>query len=245
LNAGAENAVLVQCTGNLPYGLFEAEELTSDNVVQLFGLLDLQPGGNYCVQAHTADPRQMNEEARAAGEQVYLGTMLMAGNARSPGSALVLSAPRGLGITPANHEMAVGIGAASHGPRISGTGVMGSVMTLSETVQRLYYGNRLVATSGDLSPAGYPIESFMTPAFGPEGEMYITAQTPDSMELMMFDGVTLRTILRTQDTLVGESTPVSMITLGTLIRHVNRDSELAFTVVREDGTTALVLGVPA
>ena len=244
LEGGAENAVLVQCTGNLPYGLFEAEELTSDNVVQLFGLIDLQPGGNYCIQAHTADPRQMDMTEQASG-QVYLGTMLMAGSARDPGSALVLSAPQGLGIAPANHEMAIGLGAANHGPRISATGTMGSIITLSESVQRLYYGSRLVATSGDLSPSGYPIESFLTPSFGPDGEMYVTVQTPNSMELMLFDGVTLRTVLRTNDTLVGETTPVSLITLGTLIRHVNRNSELAFTVVREDGTTALVLGVPA
>lgn len=245
VNLGAESTVLVQRTGRLPYGVYEAEEISSESVVQLFGLIDLQPGGQYCVQAHTAFPSRMNDETRPAGEQTYLGSLLMVGNARSPGSAVVLAAPREIGITPANNRDRVGIGMASHGPRISPQGTMGSVLTLANESQRLYYGGRLVATSGDLSPSGFAIESFMTPVFGAEGEMYVTAQSSDSMELMLYDGVTLRTLLRTNDTLVGENTPVSLITLGTLIRHVNRDGQLAFTVVREDGTCALVIGIPA
>jgi hypothetical protein len=187
----------------------------------------------------------MNDETRPAGEQTYMGSMLMAGNARRPGSAVVLAAPREIGIAPANSRDRVGIGMAPHGPRISPQGTMGSVLTLANESQRLYFGGRLVASSGDLTPSGNSMESFMTPVFGPEGEMYVTVQTADSMELMLYDGATLRTLLRTNDTLVGETTPVSLITLGTLIRHVNRDGQLAFTVVREDGTCALVIGIPA
>ena len=245
LSRGAENTLLVQRSGRLPYGMYEADYLSSESVVQLFGLIDLQPGGAYCVQAHTALPSRMNDETRPAGEQTYMGSMLMAGNARRPGSAVVLAAPREIGIAPANSRDRVGIGMAPHGPRISPQGTMGSVLTLANESQRLYFGGRLVASSGDLTPSGNSMESFMTPVFGPEGEMYVTVQTADSMELMLYDGATLRTLLRTNDTLVGETTPVSLITLGTLIRHVNRDGQLAFTVVREDGTCALVIGIPA
>jgi hypothetical protein len=245
IGSGAENTVLVQRSGRLPYGMYAADDLSSESVVQLFGLIDLQAGGHYSVQAHTALPSRMNDETRPAGEQTYLGSMLMVGNARRPGSAVVLAAPREIGIAPANSRDRVGIGNAPHGPRISPQGIMGSVLTLANESQRLYYGGRLVASSGDLSPAGFSIESFMTPVFGADGEMYVTVQTSDSMELMLYDGATLRTLLRTNDTLVGEATPVSLITLGTLIRHANRDGQLAFTVVREDGTSALVIGIPA
>lgn len=245
IRTGAEKAVLVQRSGSLPYGMFVADEINSESVVQVFGLLDLQPGGRYCVQAHTALPNRMNDAYRPEGEQSYLGSLLMTGNARQPGSAVVLAAPAELGITPANRRDRVGIGMAMHGPRIGPNGVMGSVLTLNNDQQRLYYGGRHVASTGDITPGGAEIGSFMTPAFGPEGEMFITVQAESSMELMMFDGVEFRTVLRTNDTLVGETTPVGLITLGTLIRHINRDAQLAFTVVRDDGSTALVIGIPA
>lgn len=241
---GAEQSVLLQRTGIMPDGVFGTDELSTETVVHGLGLIDLQPGGAYSVQAHTALPDRMQDETRPDGEQSYMGSLLMTGNARRAGSAQVLVAPREIGIEPASGRDSVGYGMALHGPRIAPNGTMGSVITLSEELQRLYYGGTLVASSGDLTPSGKRIESFMTPAFGPEGEMYVVATTPEAMELMLFDGVTLRTLLASNDTLVGETTPVGLITLGTLIRHVSNNTELAFTVAREDGSTALVIGVP-
>jgi hypothetical protein len=245
VRAGAETATLVHRTGNFPQGGFGADDLSSDAVIQRFGLFDLQPGGLYCLQAHTALPSRMTTEVDPAGAQSFMGSMLLVGDARRPGSANVLASPTGLGIAPANVRDAIGLGQAAHGPRLSPQGTMGAVLTLANESQRLFYGGRLVAASGDLTPSGESIEAFVTPVFGPQGEMYVVATTTRGFELMLFDGRDLRTLLRSHDTLVGESTPVIALHLGTLIRHVNADTHLVFTAVREDGTSTLVLGLPA
>jgi len=240
--AGAQRAQIVQRAGILPAAAFDTTQLGTSNVMRGFGLLDLQPGGRYGLQAFAGDPEERDEDTVTPQ---YAGNLLLAGDARRVGSAQVLAASQRSGVTPTSSAESIGVADLASGPRLAPDGTLGVVAQFGEASQRLYVGGRLFAASGDVTPSGRVIESFLPPVFGPQGETYVVAGSEDAMELLLFDGVSVRTLLATDDTLAGESTAISMLTLGTLIRQVNRDGYLVFTVVLEDGTSALVLGVPA
>ena len=241
LRRGAASARLVQRAGILPTAAFDTDRLSVDGVVGGFGLLDLQPGGRYALQAFAGDPNLPDDDGTTAE---FAGSVLLAGTASRVGSARVLSAPRRSGLAPSRDRDAIGIADLASGPRVAADGTVGSVAQFEDGSQRVYVGGRLFAASGDVSPAGHVLESFLPPVFGPQGETYVVAGSESAMELLAFDGRSVRTLLATDDTLVGDPRALSMMTLGTLIHHVDRDGTLAFTALLDDGSSALVIGVP-
>ena len=64
---------------------------------------------------------------------------------------------------------------------------------------------------------------------------------PSSLRLTVSSSGSL---LKNGDTLLDESLQIVYIYMGTMLRQVNDSTHLAFQVVREDGSMALVVGNP-
>ena len=209
--------------------------------VNRYGLLDLNEGGHFVLQGHTSLP-QVQIQSGESGAQI--GGVLVAGNLNDPSAKSVISAAAETGLNLLSVANASAYGHNSFGPRVGPNNVVVNVVHTNDDAMTMFYGGRRVVASGDLSPSGDLVEAVMPGCFGPQGEHYYGLALAEGMELAAFDGQEQRSLLKSGDTLRDESVAVSQIFMGTMLKQVNDSTHLAFEVIREDGSMALVVGSP-
>jgi hypothetical protein len=220
----------------------------SSSVVSRFGLVDLHDRGQFVVQGAIAPLRASDQADRAPPESVLLRGNLgqvttMSANANRLNALSVASASSGSGLrSQRSRAEGLSLMGARSGPR----GSMAQVLHTTPSTQDFVLNDVRVASTGDLSPMGERILSFVSPVMASSGEVYFCVYTEAGFELCAHNGVETRTMLRTGDKLANDPRPIASIHLGNLTNQVDRSGRLAFIVTHQDAanTTSVVLGLP-
>lgn len=133
-------------------------------------------------------------------------------------------------------------GSSVYGPRITADGVVVQVLHLTGDDLALYYGDRLVVQTGQPSPRGAVIGSMSPPVCGADNRVYILLYTEEGVELAVYDGSTLGTILGYGDEVGGRI--VIGIIFGMMPNQVDSQDHVVCIVDYEDDTTGILVGLP-
>ncbi|HRF61129.1 MAG TPA: hypothetical protein PLH94_14595 [Fimbriimonadaceae bacterium] len=234
---GAANTVdptqstLLQATGsNLP---------NTNTAISRIGLVGLDNNQNYIAQVFSND-----QTASGSGRGAYrpMSASVIGGNAK--GRAFALSAAPstgGRGVTGAPGDTFMG-------PRINNGVTLVCVNTSATTTQLCYTANGQTSTlaqTGGTSPTGALINNCGNGAVDQNGLAYFILVTPNGTELVVSNGVTSKTILKTGDSIPNvNGKTVYTIVQGTTSTQTDSQGRFAFVVDFNDGTQSIVIGMP-
>ena len=136
----------------------------------------------------------------------------------------------------------VPVGAIKYGPRIGASNNAAFVNHVNDNHQVLHYNGKQVVEIGSVTPLGNIIASLSAPVVGSDGLLYYQASTDKGLELMVYNGPELRTIL-SKDDLVDGSVLRSFFH-GFLPDQVDSSGRIVLTGDFEDGSTSIVIGIP-
>ncbi len=216
----------------------------ADGIIRSFGLVDLNDGGNYVVQANVQYAGLGTSETKQPASDSF-GTALFMGNTAADAPSTLLAPAKAMGVSPAAKASGLlsSAGDVIYGPRIGSFQNPAHIVHLSENDLALYYNGVLVLQTGDLSPNGYPVSTFGAPVIGDEGLLYYTIATSDDVELCAYNGNDNITILSRGDA-IEDGSVVNDITFGMQTEHVDMHGKLCFIAEFEDASSAVVVGIP-
>lgn len=222
--------------------------LSRSDLSASIGLIDMHDDGHYAVQTSTYRSDQIagagDGTGAGAGEDVLdsssdVLTGRVGGGDRPQPAALAPSASLGrlLSFSTAGPD-------SIFGPRMGPAGAPAYVIHDTEDATALYYRGLRALTSGDTSPRGNVVQVIFPPVFGPGGEIYVRLITDRGDELMGLGGRQRRTILSRGDTLQGTDKPLESFMFGATTDAVDAQGNLVLVATFDDGSAALVVGVP-
>jgi hypothetical protein len=132
------------------------------------------------------------------------------------------------------------------GPRSGPRGAVAQVLHTTPSTQSFVLNGVIVAKTGDRSPMGEEILTFVSPVMAASGEVYFTVYTEAGFELCAHNGRETRTMLRTGDRLANDPRPIGSIHFGNLTNQIDGSGRLAFVVTHQDASScaSVVLGLP-
>lgn len=241
---GARQGVyfLPQCQLANSRRLLHADQLipSMSGVIQGFGLIDMDDGGFFAVQAYGDRPHTAGSlGAQTVGGPAHGGSLVLSGNVRLP------SHPIGV----ARHSKALGsadaqrVGETVFGPRVGSAGELATVTHLTDPHQILSVNGQQVAETGTSSPGGRPILGISAPVLGGPGLLYYSLLTPAGMELCVSNGLDRRSILASGDRIEGRT--VDTILHGYHAEQADEEGRIVAYVEFEDAPPALIIGIPS
>lgn len=212
--------------------------------ISKFGLLHgHRSGGDYAVQVHT-DPvfGSAGNGAPEAGSAVLKG-MVRGTGART---TLVAASADIAARAAARSARALPTGKIHFGPRINATGDVAIVTHVTDDAVRLTAGEGLIASSGDLTPAGKVIAGIGGPVMGADGLIFFVAGTTDKAEeLLVSNGSRTTSLLSTGMRPFGVTGPrLLTMAFGYAREQVDSHGRLVFVGEFDDNTLSVVLGIP-
>ena len=216
----------------------------TDGFLTGIGLIDMHDNGNYVMQAYGSSTGQLMQTAKPGGiMDAVASSMLISGNARDPFSKVLKSASPALKRVGKSIAMDdVSIGEIKYGPRIGASNNAAFVSHVNDNHQVLIYNGKQVVAVGSVTPLGATIVSLSAPVVGSDGLLYYQASTDKGLELMVYNGPELRTILSKDDMVDG-----SVLTgffYGFMPDQVDSSGRIVLTGDFEDGSTSLIIGIP-
>lgn len=209
------------------------------------GLVDLHDNGNYIMQSYGSNTSHLLQSASmtSGSMDVIAPSLLMSGNVSEPFSNTLKSLSPALQIFRSSSVLTeVPDGEIKYGPRIGATNNPAAIINVTDNHQVLHYLGKRVLEVGALTPLGNVIVSFSAPVIGSDGLLYCEASTENGLELMVYNGPELRTILAIDD-LVDDSVLKSFLH-GFMPDQVDDYGRIVLTGDFEDGSTAIVIGIP-
>lgn len=210
------------------------------DVIGGFGLVDLHDGGNFVAQAQPSRVHDNGNSFRADDPADLGGSRIIQSNIRAPRAAALSSFRASTTSSLFNQQ----VGAAIYGPRLGPDNRAAFVLHHTDHAMSLLWHGHTVASTSAQSPAGHRIINILPPVFGPQGEIYFVAVTTMGHELYVSDGVRTRLMLASGQRFPGDARRVDVIALGTTTEHVDAEGRLALVASFDDGSAALVVGVP-
>lgn len=217
----------------------------TDGSLTGIGLIDMHDNGNYVMQAYGSNGGQLQQTAKMLGASMdaIAPSMLMGGNVTNPFSRALKSTSPALKTLGKSVFMAdVPVGAIKYGPRIGANNNAAFVNHVNDNHQVLHYNGKQVVEVGSVTPLGNVIASLSAPVVGNDGLLYYQASTDKGLELMVYNGPELRTIL-SKDDLVDGSILRSFFH-GFLPDQVDSSGRIVLTGDFEDGSTSIIIGIP-
>jgi hypothetical protein len=225
----------------------------TSSVIESFGATEIVSGGVYLAQGSARPTAGSDSSGRPL-------TFLLRGTVGQTPQPLVLDPALGT-IDPSNPNFGVLAGGVIMCPRLSSDGSAGYVLQTANEDRTSLWINQpgAVRNRRELSPAsisGWPagsgratrsprggaILSLLPPVFGPRGLVYFEMFTDQGMEIVLWDGTRLQTLLARGDVVDGKR--VETIVFGALPDCVNSNGEFAAIVEFDDGETDVYLGIP-
>lgn len=217
----------------------------TDGFLTGIGLIDMHDDGNYVMQAYGSNTGQLLQTAKQTSGimDVVASSMLISGNARNPFSKVLKSSSPALKMVRKSVGMEdVAVGEIKYGPRIGASNNAAFVNHVNDNHQVLHYNGKQVVEIGSVTPLGNVIASLSAPVVGSDGLLYYQASTDKGLELMVYNGPELRTIL-SKDDLVDGSILRSFFH-GFLPDQVDSSGRIVLTGDFEDGSTSIIIGIP-
>ena len=209
--------------------------LGTEHTITSFGIVDHNGNGDYCAGISTSSPLL----GVSADGQPH--TINMKGNVAYPHDTLLTSASADAGL--ADTCM---VGTGGYGGRVGADGTNYTLLDDGDAMVLAQDGNVLLST-GDNSAAGR-ILAITTGAVAADGTYYYSAITSNSagtgMTLFACNDGVHTPLLSTGDVIGSDGAAVEQILFGTTGKHVDCDNRLVFLCSFNDGSTALVVGLP-
>lgn len=200
-----------------------------------FGLVDMADSGEYAAQVFASRPDEAldalmrNEEDTSAASYVIGGSV---GAARGTINLFGASA------APSRPAAEV-----YFGPRVTSDGRRALVEHYADGQAALYLGDTVVARTGADSPLGNPIRGLSAPVTGPDGLLFYLLSLESGFEVCVTNGSDTATILAAGQP-VGDKRIVTA-TLGYHSDQADNEARLAFYAEFDDGSNAVVVGIPS
>lgn len=215
----------------------------SDGFLTGIGLVDMHDQGNYVMQAYGGDLLQVVNPSSGV-INATAPSLLLSGKVGSASSKILhgSSSPLKVGKKLAALAGSFPVGEIKNGPRIGASNNPAFVINQTDTSQQLYYSGKQVISSGDTSPLGAPIVSLSAPVVGSNGLLYYQAVTNNGIELMVYNGVELKTVLSNGDNVDGSA--LASFFFGFMTDQVDSSGRIVLTGDFADGSTSLIIGLP-
>lgn len=216
----------------------------ADGFLTGIGLIDMHDNGNYVMQAYGSGTGQLMQAATSAGiMDAVASSMLISGNAMDPFSKVLKSSSPTLKLTRKSvGRDDVTVGEIKYGPRIGATNNAAYVDQMNDNHQVLNYNGKRVVEVGSTTPLGNTVVSLSAPVVGSDGLLYCQASTDKGLELMVYNGPELRTILSKDDNVDGSV--LRSFFFGFMPDQVDSSGRIVLTGDFEDGSTSIVIGIP-
>jgi hypothetical protein len=200
-----------------------------------FGLVDMAESGEYAAQVFASRPdvalgALMGNEPDPSAASYVIGSSVRAarGTINLYGAGAVPSRPAG---------------EVYFGPRVTSDGRRALVEHHADGQATLYLGGVVVARTGSASPLGNPIRGLSAPVTGPDGLLFYLLSLESGFEICVTNGKDTATILATGQP-VGDRRIVTA-TLGYHSDQADNEARLAFYAEFDDGSNAVVVGIPS
>lgn len=234
---GAANTVdptqstLLQTTGsNMP---------NTNTAISRFGIIGIDNNQNYVAQVFSND---QSSAAAGRGVPTPMSASVIGGNAR--GRAFNLAASPATG----GRSVTGTTGDTYMGPRINNAVTLVCVNTSATATQLCYTANGQTSTlaqTGGTSPTGALINNCGNGAVDQNGLAYYILITPNGTELVVSNGVSSKTILKTGDSISNVTgKTVYTIVQGTTSTQTDSQGRFAFVVDFNDGSQSIIIGMP-
>jgi len=215
----------------------------SDGFLTGIGLVDMHDQGHYVLQAYGGDLYQVVNPSTNV-MNASSPSLLITGKVSSPSLKILQGSSSSLTLGKRLAAMAGSfpVGEIKNGPRIGASNNPAFVVNQSDTAQQLYYSGKPVVATGTLTPLGATIVSLSAPVVGSNGLLYYQAVTNNGIELMVYNGVELKTILSNGDNVDGSS--LASFFFGFMTDQVDSSGRIVLTGDFADGSTSLIIGLP-
>lgn len=216
----------------------------TDSSLTGIGLVDMHDNGNYVMQAYS-NASQILQTANMSGANMnaIAPSMLMGGNVKNTFSRALKSSSPALKTLGKSAFLAdVPVGAIKYGPRIGASNNAAFVIHVNDNHHVLHYNGKQIVEVGSVTPLGNVIASLSAPVVGSDGLLYYQASTDKGLELMVYNGPELRTILSKDDMVDGSV--LRSFFHGFLPDQVDSCGRLVLTGDFEDGSTSIIIGIP-
>lgn len=207
----------------------------TDRSISGFGLVDMAESGEYAAQVFASRPDEalgalMSNEVDPSAASYVIGSSV-----RAPRGTINLHGASAVPNRPA--------GEVYFGPRVTGDGRRALVEHYADGLAVLYLGDAVVARTGDSSPLGNPIRGLSAPVTGPDGLLFYLLTLESGFEICVTNGKETATILASGQP-VGDRRIVTA-TLGYHSDQADSEARLAFYAEFDDGSNAVVVGIPS
>ena len=217
----------------------------TDGFLTGIGLIDMHDDSNYVMQAYGSNTGQLMQTAKQTSRimDAVASSMLISGNARNPFSKVLKSSSPALKMVRKSVGMEdITVGEIKYGPRIGASNNAAFVNHINDNHQVLNYNGKQVVSVGSVTPLGAKIVSLSAPVVGSDGLLYYQASTDKGLELMVYNGPELRTILSKDDTVDGSV--LKSFFFGFMPDQVDSSGRIVLTGDFVDGSTSIVIGIP-
>ncbi|HYQ73435.1 MAG TPA: hypothetical protein VET88_16115 [Gammaproteobacteria bacterium] len=207
----------------------------TDRSISSFGLIDMAESGEYAAQVFASRPDEAldallrNQPDTSAGSYVIGSSVTDArGTINLYGAGAVPNRPAG---------------DVYFGPRVTTDGRRAMVENYADGQAVLYLDDTVVARTGSASPLGNTIRGLSAPVTGPDGLLFFLLTLESGFELCVTNSKETATILASGQP-VGNRKIVTA-TLGYHSDQADSEARLAFYAEFDDGSNAVVVGVPS
>ncbi len=217
----------------------------TDGFLTGIGLIDMHDNGNYVMQAYGSNSSQLMQTTRKSAGimDAVASSMLISGNARNQFSKVLKSASPSLKTVRKLVGMEdIAVGEIKYGPRIGAGNNAAYVNHINDNHQVLNYNGKQVVSVGSVTPLGATIVSLSAPVVGSDGLLYYQASTDKGLELMVYNGPELRTILSKDD--IVDGSVMRSFFFGFMPDQVDSSGRIVITGDFQDGSTSIVIGIP-
>lgn len=226
-------------SGNAGLVVFSAEDEipSADGSINALGLVDLDDGGEFVLQAFGLSPQTLPRSDQPGSSP---GSFIMQGNVHQPGQARLLTASRELVL--ARTENPPSLGTSLHGPRIGGPGITTAITEEGMGNLTLYRDEVPIARTGELSPGGSPIRIIVPAVVNASGLTFYEVATDQGIELCMHNGQT-SALLLSRGALV-DGVAVDTIAFGFHTTMADAAGRIISYVQMANGQESILVGVP-
>ena len=206
----------------------------TDNSVSQFGLVDLGADGSFVSQVFSDNRDQALQSILGSTDDPSERSFVIGGSTSAgKGAVDIVRATAAKSQAPAD---------VYFGPRVASNGQRAHVEHYSDDDAVLYLGNSIVAQTGNQSPNGNVIRGLSAPVAGPDGLLFYLLTLDSGFELCVTNGTDRATILASGDEIGGKK--IRIATHGYHSDQADDEARIAFYAEFEDGSHAIVVGIP-
>jgi hypothetical protein len=207
----------------------------TDQSISSFGLVDMAESGEYAAQVFASRPDEALGALMRNQPDTSAGSYVIGSSVKDARATINLFGASAVKNRPA--------GDVYFGPRVTSDGRRATVEHFSDEQAVLYLDDTVVASTGSASPLGKTIRGLSAPVTGPDGLLFFLLTLESGFELCVTNSKETATILASGQSVGNRKIVTAM--LGYHSDQADSEARLAFYAEFDDGSNAVVVGMPS